>query len=113
MFVCVFLGKGSDESVSTPPLIIGGKSHLPFQLQTEYTASDGSVLVRVITKVKPVTEDRNVAERGMFSTLDTLDSFPSNCLFQTLIWMSWGAMLSGHQLTWLQRESFLRQELGQ
>ena len=101
LLVCVhvFLGKASDESVSTPPLIIGGKPHLPFQLQTEYTTSDGSVLVRVITKVKPVTEDRNIAERGIHNILDTSDSFPSNCLFQTLIWMSWGAMLSGHQLT--------------
>lgn len=79
-FLCVFLGKASNESVSTPPLIIDGKPHLPFQLQTEYTASDGSVLVRVITKVKPVTEDRNVAERGTYSTLNTLDSFPSNCI---------------------------------
>ena len=59
------LGGASSESVSTPPLIINGKPHLPFQLQTEYTTADGSVLVRVITKIKPVTEDRQVAERGI------------------------------------------------
>ena len=52
-----------DEVASTPPLVIIGKPHLPFQLQTEYTTVDGSVLARVISKVKPVT-DRVVAERG-------------------------------------------------
>ena len=55
------------ESSSTPPLILEGKPHLPFQLQTEYTTTDGSVLVRVITKVKPVTEDRQLAEKGKSS----------------------------------------------
>lgn len=55
---------GDERQFSTPPLIINGKPHLPFQLQTEYTMADGSVLVRVITKVKPVTVDRTVAERG-------------------------------------------------
>ena len=58
------LDGASGESVSTPPLMINGTPHLPFQLQTEYTIADGSVLVRVITKVKPITEDRQVAERG-------------------------------------------------
>ena len=60
-----------DEVPSAPPLMVSGKPCLPFQLQTEYTTVDGSVLARVITKVNPVTEDRQVAERGMDSTTST------------------------------------------
>ncbi len=47
-----------------PPLQIDGKDHLPFQLQIEYTGKDGSRCVRVISQAKPVTRDRDVAERG-------------------------------------------------
>ncbi len=47
-----------------PPLQINGKDHLPFQLQIEYTGKDGSRCVRVISQAKPVTRDRDIAERG-------------------------------------------------
>ena len=47
-----------------PPLTIDGKPHLPFQLQIEYTAQDGSRNRRVITDAKPTTKERGVAERG-------------------------------------------------
>ena len=53
---------GGDSRVA--PLKIDGKNHLPFQLQIEYTGKDGSRCVRVITQAKPVTRDRDVAERG-------------------------------------------------
>ena len=74
------LDVASGESVSTPPLMINGRPHLPFQLQTEYTTADGSVLVRVITKVKPVTEDRQVAERGETLVSELRYSIPF-CMF--------------------------------
>ncbi len=47
-----------------PPLQIDGRDHLPFQLQIEYTGRDGSRCVRVISQAKPVTRDRDIAERG-------------------------------------------------
>ena len=47
-----------------PPLMIGGRPHLPFQLQIEYTSLDGDRCLRVITQAKPVTRDRSLAERG-------------------------------------------------
>ena len=43
---------------------IDGKPHLPFQLQIEYTAQDGSMNRRVITEAKPITKEREIAERG-------------------------------------------------
>ena len=46
------------------PVMVGGVPHLPFQLQTEYTGIDGSKLVRVVTKLKPVTQQRETAEKG-------------------------------------------------
>ena len=48
-----------------PPLTIDGKPYLPFQLQIEYTAQDGSRNRRVITDAKPTTKEREVAERGI------------------------------------------------
>ena len=48
-----------------PPMTIDGKPHLPFQLQIEYTAQDGSRNRRVITDAKPITKEREVAERGI------------------------------------------------
>lgn len=102
-------GATGEDKTLTPPLMINGKPHLPFQLQTEYTTADGSVLVRVITKVKPVTEDRKIAERGTVHT-NVLLVCPNILVFyQVLTWMLWGSMLYGHQLAWQQRESFLRQ----
>ena len=47
-----------------PPLLIGGRAHLPFQLQITYTGQDGSRCLRVITQAKPTTQDRTVAEKG-------------------------------------------------
>jgi len=58
-------GGGASPSVKRlPPLKIGGKDCLPFQLQIEYTGKDGSLCVRVISQAKPITTDRDVAERG-------------------------------------------------
>ena len=45
-------------------MTVDGKPHLPFQLQIEYTAQDGSTNRRVITEAKPVTKEREIAERG-------------------------------------------------
>ena len=56
-------------SAKVPPLSIDGKPHLPFQLQIEYTAQDGSRNRRVITDAKPTTNERQVAERGMGALL--------------------------------------------
>ena len=53
------------EDLKAPPLDIGGKLHLPFQLQIEYTGKDGSCCMRVITDAKPITRDRDVAEKGV------------------------------------------------
>ena len=75
---------------ASPFLIIDGKPYLPFQLQTEYTSADGSSLLRVITKVKPVTRERRVAERGKLVYLSYYDELlPSHsnvwrCKFQAL-----------------------------
>lgn len=59
-------GGASPVSTSTkvPPLMKEGKPHLPFQLQIEYTGRDGSRCMRVISEAKPITRDRNEAERG-------------------------------------------------
>ena len=46
------------------PLMINGQPHFPFQLQIEYTSPDGDRCLRVITQSKPVTKDRDVAEKG-------------------------------------------------
>ena len=56
--------KQGGEAPEVPPLIIGGRPHLPFQLQIEYTSLDGDRCLRVITQAKPVTRDRSLAERG-------------------------------------------------
>ena len=47
------------------PLTIDGELHYPFQIQIEYTAHNGSRLMKVITDVKPLTRDRNIAEKGL------------------------------------------------
>jgi hypothetical protein len=44
-------------------------SELPFQLQIQYTDADGTKALRVLTQKKPVTTDRNVAEKGMLMML--------------------------------------------
>ena len=59
----IYIGASSVPIVQ--PLTIDGKPHLPFQLQIEYTAQDGSRNRRVITDAKPTTKEREVAERGM------------------------------------------------
>ena len=59
--------RASEETrVSTSPLIISGKIHLPFQLQIKYTDQDGSRCMRVSTFSKPVTSDKETAERSEF-----------------------------------------------
>ena len=48
-----------------PPQMMDGQPHLPFQLQMEYTNLDGDRCLRVITQTKPVTKDRNIADKGL------------------------------------------------
>ena len=55
---------GGGEEVQVAPLLVEGKPHLPFQLQIEYTSQDGSRCMRVITQAKPITTNRDVAEKG-------------------------------------------------
>ncbi|CAH1778659.1 unnamed protein product [Owenia fusiformis] len=40
-------------------------TELPFQLQINYTDTNGAQALRVLSMVKPVTKDRNVAEKNM------------------------------------------------
>lgn len=47
-----------------------GPDKLPFQLQIQYTDTDGAKALRVLTQVKPVTWDRKIAENKM--NLDVL-----------------------------------------
>ena len=66
--------KGSDESrddAEAGPsterrdeLSAGTPRELPFQLQIEYTDLDGAKALRVITQTKPVTKQRDQAEKG-------------------------------------------------
>ena len=66
-------GSGGDPAGASPdgacsfdtPVMVGGVPHLPFQLLTEYTSKDGSKLLRVVTKLKPVTQERKTAEKGI------------------------------------------------
>ena len=44
-------------------------SELPFQLQVCYTDTDGMKALRVLTQVKPVTQDRSVAEQSKMAHL--------------------------------------------
>ena len=70
LLIIVFLllgesrGASSSSDNTVPPQIINGQPHLPFQLQIEYTNSDGDRCLRVITKAKPITTDRLKAEKG-------------------------------------------------
>jgi hypothetical protein len=56
---------GGEEGSKVAPLLVDGKPHLPFQLQIEYTAQDGSRCMRVITQAKPITTDRDLAEKDI------------------------------------------------
>jgi hypothetical protein len=58
-------GGGEGERVGVAPLMVEGRPHLPFQLQIEYTAQDGSRCMRVITQAKPITTNREVAEKDI------------------------------------------------
>ena len=60
-------GGGEGERVGVAPLMVEGRPHLPFQLQIEYTAQDGSRCMRVITQAKPITTNREVAEKGVYT----------------------------------------------
>ena len=55
---------GVTRKKSVSSLLIGGKEHLPFQLQITYRARDGSKCLRVITQAMPVTKDREEAEKS-------------------------------------------------
>ena len=48
-----------------PALMIGDVSHLPFQLQVDYTTPSGAQMKRVFTKAKKITTEREVAEKGV------------------------------------------------
>ena len=77
--LCVGIPHSASEEirVSTSPLIINGKVHLPFQLQIRYTDHDGSRCMRVSTFSKPVTSDKETAERSEFSLYNILLSLVS------------------------------------
>ena len=60
-------GGAGTPAAETPPLMIDGKECLPFQLQISYNNLDGAQCNRVITQVKPITKDRQVAEAGKLS----------------------------------------------
>lgn len=63
--LCFGAGASPDGACSfDTPVMVGGVPHLPFQLLTEYTSKDGSKLLRVVTKLKPVTQERKTAEKG-------------------------------------------------
>ena len=52
-------------AVDDPPvLMIDGKESVPFQLVITYTSREGAQSMRVITQAKPVTKNREEAERG-------------------------------------------------
>lgn len=59
---------GGGEAIKVAPLMVDGKPHLPFQLQIQYTAQDGSRCMRVISQAKPITTQRNIAEKGLLNT---------------------------------------------
>lgn len=48
-----------------PPIYIGGRAHLPFQVHTEYTDLDGTCIKRVFTRAIPVTRNRQTVEKSM------------------------------------------------
>ena len=52
------------EIKDTPPLLIDGIEYLPFQIQISYNNLEGARYNKVITHVKPVTKDKEVAEAG-------------------------------------------------
>lgn len=54
------LGSGSMADAGTP-----GPTELPFQLAVKFTKSDGMVVLRVLSKMKPVTTDASVAEKDI------------------------------------------------
>uniref|UniRef100_A0A1X7VU90 Uncharacterized protein n=1 Tax=Amphimedon queenslandica TaxID=400682 RepID=A0A1X7VU90_AMPQE len=62
-------GASPSSDGGVPPQMIDGQPHLPFQLQIEYTNSDGDRCLRVITKAKPITTDRVKAEKEMDSAI--------------------------------------------
>lgn len=62
-------GASPDLTAEAPPIIIEGKPYLPFQVQIEYTRLDGAKCMRVLTEVKPVTYDRETAEKGWVNNI--------------------------------------------
>lgn len=47
-----------------------GPDKLPFQLQIQYTDTDGAKALRVLTQAKPVTWDRKIAENSKILFLE-------------------------------------------
>ena len=103
-------------NLEVPPLVMDGKPHLPFQLQVEYTGRDGSHCMRVITDTKPVTKDREQAEKGMsiprFFQAQLFISFPPFlfCCSQISGWEWWGLMRHTMWPTWQWRANTQMQE---
>ena len=50
--------------VPVDPVMINGQINYPFQLQIEYTSLEGDKCLRVITQTKPLTNNRELAEKG-------------------------------------------------
>ena len=50
--------------VPVDPVMINGQISYPFQLQVEYTSLEGDKCLRVITQTKPLTKNRELAEKG-------------------------------------------------
>ncbi|XP_041351713.1 uncharacterized protein LOC121370501 [Gigantopelta aegis] len=77
-------------------------SELPFQLQVCYTDTDGTKALRVLTQLKPVTQDRNVAEQNV--NLDVLGLHTAQHSAQLALdgeyTMSRGHALMNHRLAW-------------
>ncbi len=59
--------------MTTFTLMINGQANYP---QIEYTSLDGDKCLRVITQTKPLTKDRELAERGML--MDVKDAIKYN-----------------------------------
>lgn len=56
-------GAGSSSQQQQIPAAGDSPTELPFQVQITYTDLDGAQALRLLTKTKPVTHDRAIAEK--------------------------------------------------
>ena len=56
----------SGEPIIVDPSTVDQPKELPFQVQITHTDLDGAQALRLITKAKPVTRDRAIAEKRKF-----------------------------------------------